>query len=695
MIRDSVHRLLRRRGIVVRALFSILLSAAAVVPAAAQEETRDLTQIPIEELANLEVYSASKFLQKASDAPSSISIITADEIQRHGYRTFADVLRNVTGLYVTYDRNYSYIGARGFGRPGDYNSRILILIDGHRLNDNVDDGTDIGTDFPLDVDIIDRVEVVRGPGSSLYGTSAFFAVVNVITKRGRVFEGGEFAAAAASRGSYRGRLSVGERLRSGLEMLLSGSYYDSKGYRRLYYPEFDAPETNNGIAQNADTDRAGSFFANVSYREVNFQAVFNSREKAIPTASFGTYFNDRRTRTKDERGYFDVKFEHAFKNGWDLLSRAYFDRYDYNGTYIYDNSETLEPQLVSNEDWQQGMWWGGEVQMSRPLGTRHHLTIGTEFRRNFRQDQGNYDASPDYFLYSNDHRHSSNSALFIQDEYSLSKHLILNGGIRYDRYSTFGGTTNPRLGLIYSPWEKTTVKALYGHAFRAPAAYELYYYGAGNKPNPYLRPETIHTTELVVERFLGPKFRIAGSAYYYRLDHLISQQTDPVDTWLIYSNTDEIRARGLEFEVEARGLYGIDGRLGYALQRATNQATSLRLSNSPEHLAHLNLAIPLFRGSTWAGTTLSYMSSRKTVTGGHTGGFFLADMTLLNRKLFRHAELSAGVYNLFDKRYADPGSEEHLQETILQDGRSFRVTLTYRLPLKRAESYANNHGQKP
>jgi iron complex outermembrane receptor protein len=106
-------------------------------------------------------------MQSASDAPASVTVITADEIQKYGYRTLADILQSVRGFYITSDRLYSYVGVRGFGRLGDWNSRILLLVDGHRVNNNVDGHGMLGTEFLVDVDLIERVEVIRGPSSSL------------------------------------------------------------------------------------------------------------------------------------------------------------------------------------------------------------------------------------------------------------------------------------------------------------------------------------------------------------------------------------------------------------------------------------------------------------------------------------------------------------------------------------------------
>ena len=132
-------------------------------------ETPNLLDMSIDDLMLIEVnsvYGASGFKQKVSEAPASIIVITSDEIKAHGYRTLADILRNVRSCYVSYDRNYSYLGVRGYGPAGDYNSRFALSIDGHRLNDNIFDGSLIGTEFPIDVDLIQRVEVIRGPNSS-------------------------------------------------------------------------------------------------------------------------------------------------------------------------------------------------------------------------------------------------------------------------------------------------------------------------------------------------------------------------------------------------------------------------------------------------------------------------------------------------------------------------------------------------
>src|SRR5688572_7027104 len=204
------------------------------------EEGPDYTALSLEELGRVDlVYAASRHAQTRGEAPSSVSIVTAEEIRRHGYRTLGDVLRSVGSFYLTDDRNYGYVGVRGFGRPGDYNTRILVLVDGIRVNEPVYDASYVGREFVLDPAAIDRVEIVRGPGASMYGNSAFFAVVNVVTKQGRQLRGGELSVSGGSFEDVGGRLTWGTATPGGLDVLASVSA-SHLGGRTLYFPEFDA-----------------------------------------------------------------------------------------------------------------------------------------------------------------------------------------------------------------------------------------------------------------------------------------------------------------------------------------------------------------------------------------------------------------------------------------------------------------------
>src|ERR1039457_1136460 len=139
--------------------FGLICCSIALCEDRALPAGDDLSELSLEQLIQMKaekVITASRFSQRVTEAPASMTVITRDDICKYGYRTLADVLRSVPGLYVSYDRNYSYLGVRGFSRPDDYNSRVLLQIDGHRMNDNIYDTAPIGTEFPLDIDLIDH-----------------------------------------------------------------------------------------------------------------------------------------------------------------------------------------------------------------------------------------------------------------------------------------------------------------------------------------------------------------------------------------------------------------------------------------------------------------------------------------------------------------------------------------------------------
>jgi len=658
--------------------FLILIMRSGLVSAGEppQKFAPDLAQLNIEELMEMEVatvYSASKFTQKITEAPSAVTIITAADIKTYGYRSLTDILRGVRGFYTAYDRNYEYIGIRGFARPGDFNTRVLLMVDGHRINDNIYSTAPIGLEFIIDVDLIERVEIIRGPSSSMYGSNAFLGVINVITKDGQGIGGVEISGEAAGFETYKSRLSYSGLLENGMEVSVSGSVYDSKG-QNLYFREFNSPDANNGIAEDSDYEQYKSLFSKLKFHDFTLQAAYKVRKKGIPTASYGTVFNDPGTYTTDERAYLDLKYEHSFASQIDMTARLSYDRYHYEGDYMYDY-----PPLTLNKDIGDGEWWGGELMFIKRVMERHRLTVGAEYQDNIRQGQRNYDEQP-YYPYFEDKRNSNVWGIYIQDEFSIAENLLFNLGARHDHYETFGGTTNPRLALIYTPAERTTIKFLYGDAFRAPNAYELYY-NDGNmiqKANPALKPEKIKTYELVLEGYFKNQIHLTVSGFFCTINNLIALQSDPADNLLVFNNVENVEARGTEFEIERKWMSGMESRLSYTFQETKDLQTGDILTNSPRHLAKFNILIPIKKETVFAGIEMQYTGDRKTLDGNQADGFFITNVTLLSRNLLRNLEASASVYNLFDKTYYDPGSAEHLQDIIEQDGRSFRLKVSYR-----------------
>lgn len=643
-----------------------------------QAADEDLTSLSFDQLLSVEIVTASKFAQKVSEAPSSVSIVTADDIKSFGYRTLADILRSMRGVYVAYDRNYSYVGTRGAGRPGDYNSRVLLLVDGQRFNDSVYGQAAVGTEFPIDMELIERVEYVPGPGSAIYGSNAFFGVINIITKKARSLNGIAFAGELASFGTRKVSLTAGKRFDNGGEALLSVSDSVSRGIDR-YFPEFDDAASNHGVASGLDGDRSRRLFAKYSFDNLTLTAFLGQRRKGVPTASFGQQFNDPHSYTADDYFSATAAFHHALSRTVELDASVNFSRYQYRGDYAY----TADAAGLNHDSSNSAVVTGDLRLLSRAV-TNHKVIFGIETFDAVKRRQGNFNVDPYDLFFSTDHP-KRGYAVYVQDEIRLGDRLILNAGVRHD-HDAEGTANSPRLGLIYALTPDITTKLLYGTAFRSANAYENFYYSdSGNPAGPALAPEHIKTYEFVAEYFPRQDFRSSATVFAYHMDKLISLTSD-TDQLLSFRNLDAASAKGIEFEAESLGGDGNRLKVSASIQFAQDNATGERLTNSPTQLLKLNYSRPLWTQSGRAGVEARYIGKRSTVFGGKVGGSTVVNFTLSDFRPAKNVEVSASIYNLFDKNYADPPSDEHFDnstpvrrlQSIRQDGRSLRVNLAYR-----------------
>jgi len=641
--------------------------AAALATLYCPAFAQDLTNLPLEQLLTLDVYSASKFSQKASEAPSTVSVITAADIRAFGWRTLADVLRSMRGLYVNYDRSYSYLGARGFQRPGDYNSRFLLQIDGNRINDVVYDQAPLGGEFPLDLDLIERIEYVPGPGSSIYGANAFFGVINIITRRPQELEGSRASISGGQAGARQGSASYAWRDGEGHELLLAASRSKTDG-ADLAYAEFASPDNPRGIAHGLDYESGHRLYAKAVSGAWTLSAIHAERIKGMPAGSFDQIFDDPSSRTIDTQNYLDLAYRQALAAQTELSARLYWGSYDSLGDYPTD--ETVR---VVNRDISTGRWWGAEAKLVTTLANGHKLLAGAEYQDDYSLRQLNFDLAP-YTQYLDENHRAGVLGLYVQDEVPLSSQMLLNAGLRYDHRQQLGGVLNPRLALIDDLGGGTTLKAMYGSAYRAPNNYELYYYftgPGGQLANPGLARERIRSTELALIQQWGQQRRLTLSLYQNNVSSLISQVTDDASGLPIFRNASSPSARGIEAEYEQNWSNGTRLRTSISWQHVSQDDGSV---NSPAALAKLNLALPL-HGAWNAGIEAQYVGPRDTIAGGHSGGFWLANLNLYSVHLSRHADLALAATNLFDRYYADPASSAFVQPALGQDGRRLRVKL--------------------
>jgi outer membrane receptor protein involved in Fe transport len=627
-----------------------------------------------------EVGAASKAVQRIEDAPASVTVVGRDEIAAFGYRTLGELLRGVRGFFLSDDRMYQNAGVRGFGPPGDNNNRILVLADGHVTNEVWSGAGFVGHDFAADLGDVERVEVVRGPGSVLYGTGAFFGVIGV-TSRTEQETRFELGTGAGGLGEVYGRLSGAQALgQSGGVRLSASTLYSPRGM------SLTDPASGAAVADN-DGERAVTVGANARLGDFSFIAKYNDRKKYLPTEAFGITPGTGRAFVADARGFLEARWEKAVVPALRLTVRGYYDHMAYAGQWPYSPTAAEDLHDAGSAD-----WLGVEARARLALGERLAVMAGVEGAYapavHMRADQAG--------TVSLDEDHAFQMAsLFALIEGRPLHELTLSAGVRGDYHSNSGWAVSPRVAALVRPYARGITKLIFGRAFRAPSVYELNYHDGGvtQVPSQGLGPETIWTGELEHTHAFGRRVFGTASVYYNDVRGLVGLGPAGADPRVPCTNAAgcvQFGNRGhigtLGVEAELRRTWGHDGTIAvaYAYQRSRDLdlgpflgAGATRVVNSPEHLAYLRFGRPLLGRLLVLGAELTYAGERRDRDGGTTGRMLLGNLTLSGRFRDSGVRYALSVYNLFDWRYGVPVGSEYgaAQLTVPQSGRTFLATL--------------------
>ena len=654
-------------------LFCLPLLAA---PAYSLAAISDITQLSLEQLLDVTVIGASKYEQKQQRVAASVSVITRNEIKAFGWRTLADALASLPGLYTTYDRQYTFLGTRGFGLPGDYNTRVLLTINGNRVNDVVYDAALTGGSFPLDMDLIERIEFIPGPGGAVYGQNALFGVINVVSRDGSGLEGTELAASYQHpQATRQGRASWGKTLDNGLDVLVSVSGMRARGEDRYFeFPGATADPyfyaSDSGVARGQDGERDKEFFAKLARGAWSFDFAYGDRRKDDPTASYnseplapGQYERDRYLLTQ-------LQYQDRVGESLQLTGRVFLGRQRYTSLYSYGTPFYSR----GDSDWQ-----GLELRLVSTAWTGHKLMLGLEAQDNSRQDQSGRDLSDSSSIYNvSVPRSGWRVGVYVQDEWTVSESVHTTLGLRMDRNNVTGSSVSPRVGLIWQAAPATTVKVLYGRAHRAPNAFERDYGDESTQiANPSVGGETIDTLELVLDHRVGHDLRLVGSVYHWKMKGLItlSDVGDPSGRFQ-FLNGEDVHTDGVELSADKT--WGWGGRLrGSVSYQDVGYASGEALDNAPKLLGKLNFSGPLAATGLRFGYEFQYTSKRQAIDGTSLAGYWLSNLQLGADRWAKGLEVSLGLYNLFDARYDHPGSDINWQNALEQDGRSVRLKASY------------------
>lgn len=615
------------------------------------------------------IVGASRRRQSLHEAPAAVSVITAAEIKRYGWRTLGEILGHVRGVYVSTDRNYSFVGIRGFGRSGDYNSRILVLVNGHALNEPIYMGALLGREFGIDVDLIERLEIIRGPGSSQYGPSALMGVINVVTRTGPDLRGLEGVGAsgtveADSLGRLKGAARF-DRVQGPGRVLLSASYDQSPG-QSFYFPEL---ELGGWTDPSNDRDRPINLYTQLSYGPFTLQGGYNDFEKRTATGAYGTVPGEA-IETRDRRGFVEGRLllEPAPTLSW--TTRGYFNYYAYGGSYPYAE-EDGGPTVDAAQDY----WSGVESFVHwRPI-PQLRLQAGATAQRYFQVEQrvgvgdGANVTSRDYW------------ELAAYGELVLSpiQGLTLHAGARVDRLDTIDAKLSPRVAGVLTPVAGTTLKVLFSESFRAPNFYELHYTDEVTfRGNLDLQPETLRHYELLVEQELLEGAGLLTLSIFKDHYTQLIEETQTEGDLGHFINGAGATITGLEAELNGTLPWGgVRGTVAYSFAAARLDATGRRPANAPAHVLLARAQIPLFDERAHLGIAGRYLGERTGLPGNPAApAAVLFDASLTIDDVVPGLDLGLGITNALDVRWSAPGGFEHIQPFLPQDGRVAWAKLT-------------------
>ena len=639
-------------------------------PASAQ----DLTTLSLEQLLDIRVESAALHPQTLEDAPASVTVLTAEDIRKYGYRTLAEALASVRGFYGGYDRSYHSVGVRGFNLPGDYASRLLIMVNGHNMADHIYDSMLwLGVDFPVEMNLIKQIEIVRGPSSALYGSNGIFATINIVTKSPQEAGPPALTLDTGSFGEKKAEITIAEPLGKGASLLFSGSVFNNAGESPLYFPEFNTPANNGGEALRMDSEKGYHFFANLVWRNWSITAVLSDRNKIQPISWGPTIFNDRGSKLMESAGYVEAAYARELGGGA-LEWRTYFNADHLRGRFDYPLDTPSGPAVEDNRTFSESDWIGSRLSYRFDVSHLGTLTVGAQSEIDLRAYQGSKDVEPVPMVFVNIDKRDRTLAFFVQDEKRLSPHWSLDLGVRYDLSLYRKNFVSPRAALIYQPSSEWTYKFLFGRSFRNPSAFQLFYGdGFSAVANPALRPESANTVELDLERKLGKRMNLVAAGYSYWLNDFIEAAF--TDAGLIqYQNLGRVHASGVEIEINGRPFPWLETTASYAFQKSTDYDTDGVLENSPNHLAKLRFAVPLGRKFD-ASSSMQYYSSRLSLGGIWVTPVYLADFTVTSKNLLSYFDVRLGIRNAFNRNYSDPIALTPLVDALPQPGRTVFVEL--------------------
>lgn len=651
-------------------------------PFRTEVELKDRQLLPVEAKLRplrLEVAGATQRQIRLEDAPASTTIITAEELRLFGYRTVAEALRSVRSLQVWTDRLYDSAGVRGFGVPENANARILVLLNGHPLNDIARGYGPLGMDLGIDMAQVERIEVVRGEGM-VFGTTAFLGLVNVVTRRP---EDGVHV-----------RFSMSANTLPGVDFQAMGSGKSGErelvvlaGVGRSIGDPINLPPSELLLSDLETSQRA---FAFGRYKNFSLTSGLIHRTKQVPTGFH--WAGNAAVQATDLRGFAALQYNRTYPGGSFLLSRVALDTIDYS----LRTAGATAPVIQGSETG-HGVSLSGEVRFEWARSPTGRVIVGTAIQRSLSLN-GALQAGdgPEVDLYPGKR---TEFTLYGSYEWAPKPWFLLHIGSRINpvrerlpgRSGAFDQVFNlaPVLAIVSKPYEGGSLKFTSGVTGRSPSERERRYdFFPLNRVRPRpLNAESHFSLALEHTHTVNEETSLIVAAFLNSYGDIV--RTEPIPMMPNqYSASGPFGIGGTEFELRyAPGtghLVSISGYLQSRLDKPgqvirddeQEEVTEKQLVNSAEHAISARFGLPVLKQGLVAGAELVFTGARFDYSGRRIPQSLYMNLVMSGQFQRGRLRYYGGVYNLLDERALTPVSPDYSRPTVPQYGREVRLGMS-------------------
>ncbi len=658
-------------------LVRLALAVSLAVPALAFGADDEEEQLALLFSGKAKVSSVSKGREPEDirEAAAQVTVISKEEIRALGYRTLSDLLQGVPEAFAGGDRMYPIAAIRGFARAGDYNTRVLLLLDGHVLNEPWNNYAPMGTDFPIDLAQVERIEVIAGPVSSLYGSNAFFGAINVVTRTPqRLTTGGSITAGTPgyTRATAWWGNGAAESDPSRWHVIAYATANDMSG-ETIRYATFGT--SGAGAFERTDWDRNAAGYVRMARGPVSVFATAYARRRGVIGGGYDSSFGDRRSHTGDAMAAAEVGLRAVDTQSFGLRFRLYGNVYRYDDLYRYDPEPVFHDLAISRWAGAEAVaeWRTGPSSLVVSLEDTYAFVSQDSFERQGAGTNPPDPASPVNAAPRDDRKFNLVRAS-LHETLRFGESVKLVAGAYAENHDFYGLAVAPRFGLVVHPWKTGTIKALYGRGFRSPSIYEAFFDDQDALiSNPDMKAETVDGVELNVRQSLGQGAEAFAGAFYGNYQDLIvatDVEVAPGDFRIQYQNRDDgVVSAGATAGIQLRSTRGVLRLDATAFHFDDPDQEFSAVQGAPEWVAHAVGLLPIERGRMTIGARLSAVGARPGRDEGRLAPYVLADAGVRVNRVWKNLGVTANVSNLFDARYGQPAGDEYVPETLPEPGR--------------------------